>query len=113
MLECFIESRTKSAIPIIPLTETNYPLCLKRQSNFLKNWLKQNHFQAKSGEVCLLPDSEGNLEQVVFGMAEQDDCWVFGKLPFLLPERTYYLAEELHDHISQLMAIIWGLGAYQ
>lgn len=108
---------TQKVIPITPILKTDFPKWLEKQSPFVKNWIKASDFKAKSGSLCLLPDQEGRLCQVFFGISDLADFWEFGKLPSLLPSGVYqwdFTVEGLlEDDRLQHMAIAWGLGSYQ
>src|SRR5918995_2263211 len=53
-------------------------------------------FEPKSGRHCLLPDADGGLLGVLFGVdgasAKRSDPFLVGKLPTLLPEGAYRFA---------------------
>jgi leucyl aminopeptidase len=112
MLICFEKpTAKKSAIPITFVTKENYSTWLKKQSAFLKNWLTTTQFKAEVGQVRLVPNSSGQLIQVICVIAEFNDFWAAGSLPLNLPQAKYYFDLSTKDY--QNFAIAWGLGAYQ
>ena len=72
-------------------------------------------FEAKPGRHCLLPDAEGGLLGVLFGLdgpdAKRADPFAVGKLPTLLPEGVYRFAAPPPD--PALATLAWLLGAYR
>lgn len=99
------------AILLTILSSHDFPSWLKNQSLFIQQWLKNTQFKAENNNFSLLPDESGILQEVVFILQEKKNFWAIGQLPFLLPTKTYYFAEE--DEYSFLYALAWGLGAYQ
>jgi len=71
-------------------------------------------FEPKPGRHCLLPNEDGSLAGVVFGVdpasAKRVDPFLVGKLPTLLPEGTYRFASECAD--PHLATLAWLLGSY-
>ncbi|GJD47977.1 cytosol aminopeptidase [Methylobacterium crusticola] len=71
-------------------------------------------FEAKPGRLCLLPDPEGGLLGVLFGVESaggRADPFALGRLPDLLPEGTYALAAPVAD--PALAALAWRLAGYR
>ena len=72
-------------------------------------------FEAKPGEHCLLPDAEGDLAGVLFGVDDKDakrpDRFLVGKLPGILPEGAYRFASPPADAAAATLA--WLLGGYR
>ena len=59
------------ACPIYLLKAEELDDWLEKKKDHLKNWIKSNGFVAGLGEVCLIPDSLGNLEQVLVGLGSK------------------------------------------
>jgi leucyl aminopeptidase len=113
MLKCFISASLvkKNAVPIIFITKEKFPAWLKKQNTTVKNWLITTQFEGEAGQVRLVPDSSGQLAQVVCGVAPANDFWTAGSLPLSLPEGRYTFELTPQDYAR--FAIAWGLGAYQ
>lgn len=109
MLTCFTRP-IFSSIPIVLVTEVEYPAWLKKQNKITQNWLQSSQFRNQSGQLRLIPSSVGKIERVVYCVKNLDDFWNMGLLPLNLPTGAYHLENEtyLESH-----AIAWGLGAYQ
>src|SRR5919202_2088645 len=71
-------------------------------------------FEPKPGRHCLVPNADGTLFGVLFGLdapsAKRADPFLVGKLPGLLPEGTYRFASP-PAHAS-LATLAWLLGSY-
>jgi leucyl aminopeptidase len=71
-------------------------------------------FEAKSGRHCLLPNADGSLFGVLFGLdapsAKRANPFILGKLPTVLPEGAYRCASPPAD--PSLATLAWLLGSY-
>lgn len=70
-------------------------------------------FAPKAGRLALLPDAEGGLGRVLFGLGDPEapaqDRLLAGKLPGLLPPGTYRLEGAPAPHEA---ALAWLMGSY-
>lgn len=117
MLDCFAYDREQQTIPIISFYQQDLFLrWLEQQEQRSQQWIKANGFNVKPGSICLIPDANGNLHTILFGVTSLDDFWAFGDLPNRLPPGNYYL-EQSQSHLSQdqlqLALIAWALGSYR
>lgn len=108
MLNCYTVNRDK-AIPITVVAEKKFLEWLKTQQPETKNWLSATQFRPETGSVRLIPDAKGKIVGVLCCVANPENLWETGGLPFILPEGVYVFDEK--DNGSY--AIAWGLGAYQ
>src|SRR5579872_7230519 len=106
MLNCFT-AHTEKAIPISIFTSSDFSHWLSQQTDFVKNWISATGFKAEAGSTCLLPDMNGKLTHVLFGISERKNFWEVGNLSTTLPEGQYSFISDVN------FAIAWGLGAYQ
>lgn len=81
---------------------------LNEFSEMEQNWLTQHEFQAKSGELCLMPDANGKLAKVLLG---HSSAWEMGGIAKRLPAGVYKFVGEVAD--EQLLALSWSLSQYQ
>ncbi|MEO0498102.1 MAG: leucyl aminopeptidase family protein [Pseudomonadota bacterium] len=75
-------------------------------------WAKANGFEGKAGQVCSLPDDEGAVRAILFGV-DGTDLFALGGLARKLPPKLYRLAnlpEQVRD--AELMVLGWCLGGY-
>ena len=84
-------------------------------------WVEATGFSANEGEICLLPDMEGDLLAVLFGLGKKPQSarspFLTGALPPKLPAgRYHYVPGDLFSndpHGLFLATVAWYLGAYR
>jgi len=111
MLSCFVTETNMGAIPISVIAQKKFSEWLDVQTAQTKDWLSATQFQSEAGSVRLIPDANGKLSRVVCCVADIDNLWGVGNLPFALPEGLYKF--DVTDLQYASYAIAWGLGAYQ
>lgn len=115
MLNCFIE-QTERSIPIVALTPQQWDSWLAKQTRATQQWLATLNFSVKPGSTALLPDSEGQLNQVILIRNDDYDFWSFGCLPTVLPPGHYHYMDDVEAESEILFhcaVMAWGLGAYE
>lgn len=108
-------TKTKS-IPIYPVTASQFEKFSLQQPRHAQMWLKTANFSAESGNFCLIPTHDGELQSVILGIAGPEDFWAFGALPATLPEGNYFIEAStmLTTELQLQLAVMgWGLGFYQ
>lgn len=117
MLNCFASVTATKIVPIKPLLKSTFNAWVARCAPYLQQWVKANRFTAEPGLICLVPDQQGNLAEVLIGISAADDFWAFGDLPARLPAGQYQL--ELTEPIWpqpefwRRACLAWGLGSYR
>ena len=103
--------------PIIVIFSENYDSWLENQEINIRNWLSSTKFDGLGFRI--IPDSEGRISKVVYGISSDYDYFIAGDLPNLLPEGQYHISElpaELKPKESEKFtlefAISWGLASY-
>jgi leucyl aminopeptidase len=104
--------RAAHAVPVTPIRAAQLAAWLKGQSSQIQRWAKTLDFQAKPGTHCLLPDGDGKIERVLFGIEDGADRWSAAALPTSLPPGTYQLDAE-SDIDPSLFAFGWATGGYR
>ncbi len=96
----------EEAIAALPLSEA------------MLSWLKATGFKAQAKSMALVPESDGEVAAVVFGLGGRTvgepagpPELLAGSLAKALPPGDYYFAGPHGD--SEHTAIAWGLGAYR
>ena len=109
-----LASSTEPSLPIWLATGETWPGIASKLPPTAQAFAKAQGFEAKAGSHCLLPDAEGNVLGVAFGLngedAKRPDPFLVGKLPALLPEGTYRF--ETDPANPALAALAWLLGSY-
>ena len=102
-----------SGIPLYPVNSANFEQWLANLPGLQQKWLKAAGFKAKAGELCSLPDSNGELEGYAFGMAEQGWLYQLAGLPAKLPAGNYRLVSDWEPGQRLQAGLGWGLACYQ
>jgi leucyl aminopeptidase len=111
MLACFTQRQSKLSIPISIVAQKDFVAWMKKQNQFVKNWLDTNQFLGEACGMSLIPDATGKLARVVCCVNDLKNTWCVGNLPLSLPEGVYHLDVNAKDYSR--FAVAWGLGAYQ
>ncbi|NNL00461.1 MAG: leucyl aminopeptidase family protein [Xanthomonadales bacterium] len=106
-------AKNNDGIPLYPVSSSNFEQWLTNLPGLQQKWLKAAGFSAKAGELCSLPDANGELHGYAFGMAEEGWLYQLAPLPAKLPKGVYRLASDW-DRQQRLQASLgWGLACYQ
>ena len=112
-------TESTSSIPLIPVLEESLSEYLSGQSAFESNWVNNSAFKAKVGESCIVPDANGAIQKVLFGLdvfkesnTDSAPIWSIASLSKSLPANEYHLECDWNDADKIQAAIGWGLGAY-
>ena len=113
MHPAFVQSDT--SIPIHCLTAVDRSGVLAEFSPFVRRFVESSGFDAAAGSHCLIPDSEGGLLAVLFGVDVLDapgyDPFSIGRLATVLPEGVYRIEGSLVN--VELAALGFLLGSYR
>jgi len=104
--------RAAHAVTITPIRAARLGDWLKAQPATIQRWVKTVDFQAKPGTTCLLPDAEGKIDRVLFGIEDNGDRWSAANLPTTLPPGAYQFDAEA-DCDPTLFAFGWAVGGYR
>lgn len=102
-----------SGIPLYPVSSTNYEQWLANLPGLQQKWLKAAGFRARAGEVCSMPDSNGELEGYAFGMAEGGWLYQLSPLPEKLAAGCYRLVSDWQPQQRLQASLGWGLACYR
>ena len=103
----------KDGTPLYAVNAANYEQWLANQPGLQQKWLKASGFRAKAGELCSLPDSNGELHGYAFGMADQGWLYQLAPLPAKLPAGHYRLVSDWSPEQRLQASLGWGLACYQ
>src|SRR6185312_2004730 len=111
----FATAGKNQAIPIWFVNAANFDEVRKKLGSSERAFISTAAFEAKAGRSLLLPDGNGKLAGVLFGIEGPDDPdrdrFRPGQLAGLLPAGTYRFANRPHD--TRLAALSFALGSYQ
>ena len=86
----FVAKATPKSVPLTPVSASTLPAWLKRSDARIARWVRESDFSAAPGATCFLPDADGGLERVLFGVEEQEapggGLWDLAPLPAALPK---------------------------
>jgi leucyl aminopeptidase len=103
------------AVPILFVTTANFDETLAKLDERARAFVLAAEFEAKAGKHLMVPDAQGNLACVLFGLEAADDpardLFRPGALAGVLPAGTYRFANAPHD--ARLAALAFALGTYQ
>jgi len=103
----------KDGIPLYAVNPASYEQWLANLPGVQQKWLKLSGFRAKAGELCSLPDSNGELHGYAFGMAEQGWLYQLAPLPEKLAAGHYRLVADWSPEQRLQASLGWGLACYQ
>jgi len=111
----FESASTTPAIPITFATESTWEAIKSKLPTAARQFAVANGFAAKPGACLTLPDGDGRIAGVVFGLEDEDsksrDLFRPGALAGLLPAGVYRFANASHD--TRLAALAFALGSYR
>ncbi|WP_407176986.1 leucyl aminopeptidase family protein [Bradyrhizobium sp. STM 3562] len=104
-----------SAVPVLFVSKSTWETTRATLSPSALQFAAANGFAAKPGACLTLPDADGGIAQVVFGLedatAKSRDPFRPGALPGLLPAGSYSFANAPHD--ARLATLAFALGSYR
>jgi leucyl aminopeptidase len=104
-----------SAVPITFVTKSSWEAIRASLSPAARQFADANGFTGKPGACLTLPDADGRLGQVLFGLEEANaklcDPFRPGALPGLLPAGIYRFTNAPHD--ARLATLAFALGSYR
>lgn len=106
-------SNADNAVIITPLVEADFSVWSEGQESRVVAWVAASNFKAKPKQLCLIPATDGQLQEVVLGVKAYDDLWSYGGLAKQLPAGVYQFSTSLADKHCELASFAWGLGAYR
>jgi leucyl aminopeptidase len=109
----FFSHQSSSALPIIPITTSQFPAWLKRQDARTQTWVKTQSFAADANTALMVPSSTGTIAMVLAGVVDEMDIWSLAHLPAQLPSGHYCVEAKLKPRILADVALGFALAQYQ
>ncbi|MGF1510576.1 MAG: M17 family metallopeptidase [Myxococcota bacterium] len=110
MKASFTSRVTKHTVTITPLTQSAFQKWKGAAAS--SRWVEAKRFQARMGEICLLPNPQGGLEAVLLGLGDEHAPWAYGALNSGLPPGRYRVDGDLPPERATDAGVGFGLGAY-
>ncbi|PKI15814.1 leucyl aminopeptidase family protein [Colwellia sp. 12G3] len=95
--------------PLIIIEKNTYPTWLVSQDKQAQTWLSNTQFSGNG--LALIPNSQGEINQAVFVVADASDFFACGDLIKQLPQGQYLLNADA-KHVEAI-SFGWLVGAYQ
>jgi leucyl aminopeptidase len=115
MSSVFETAPATPAIPITFATKATWETICSGLPAQARQFATANGFAAKPGSCLTLPDADGQIAQVLFGLEDETsksrDLFRPGLLPGLLPAGVYRFANAPHD--MRLATLAFALGSYR
>lgn len=109
---CFT-AETQGATKLLPLDQEQLHHWLDGQPEATRAWVNANGFSAKPFSFCAVPNDDGSLAYVIYGVSETPGIWSLSKAPQALPLGVYALDCGWDDELKRTVALGWALGSYQ
>ena len=102
-----------SGVSLYPVSSVNFEQWLSNLPGLQQKWVKAAGFRAQAGELCSLPDGNGELHGYAFGMLGQGWLYQLAALPAKLASGTYRLVSDWEPEQRLQASLGWGLACYQ
>ena len=89
-------SSEESTIPIYLVDQLNWQDLLP-EGQFAGRWARANGFAGKAGDVLIVPDNTGIIDQVVAGWEPDSDRFALARILHRLPPGDYHIESGLSD----------------
>ncbi|MDB5448474.1 MAG: aminopeptidase [Phenylobacterium sp.] len=113
MSEVILEASAGAVVPVYALTDQETPAYLEGAPDAVKAHARFAEFKGKAGQVVAVPDAEGQLERVLFGLGAAPDAMGFRALPAKLPAGTYRIVQAPEGLAPGQVALAFALGSYR
>ena len=106
-------SNGDSGYPLYPVSSSNFEQWLSNLPGLQQKWVRAAGFRARAGELCSLPDGNGELHGYAFGMLDHGWLYQLATLPSKLPSSSYRLVSDWGPEQRLQASLGWGLACYQ
>jgi leucyl aminopeptidase len=102
----------KGCRTIVPLNQDAFARWRDGLAVSHRRWVRAHDFQGKPGQICPLPDPDGEPRTLAVGLDPDDDLWTYASLPQRVPKGTYRLAPQPRAGEAERAALGWLVGSY-
>lgn len=113
MSDVILDAADGPAIPVQALTEAETGPALDAIPAGAKAFAAISDFKGKAGQLLLVPDADGALAHVLFGLGAGGDPMAFRTLAAKLPAGTYRIARAPEGLEPDDIALAFALGSYR
>ena len=113
MSEVILDASEGAVIPIHPVADHEAEAFLKGQPGFVQAFARFTEFKGRAGQVAAVPDADGALERVLFGVGAAAEPGAFRSLPAKLPPAVYRIAHTPDGLDPGQIALAFALGSYR
>jgi leucyl aminopeptidase len=106
-------SKIDGGLPLYPVHSDNLDQWLEDAPGNQRNWLRDSGFRARPGELCSLPDANGELHGFIFGMQNSGWLYQLAALPAKLAPDDYELIADWQPEQRLQASLGWGLACYK
>jgi leucyl aminopeptidase len=111
------KNSAKTDIPITLSLCSEYQSWLEVQTTSVQNWLNSNNFKGKG--YCIIPNQDGSISRIIYGITGQEGFYIAGNLATQLPQGQYFIdLESSNEALSPPSTLLnflisWGLSCYR
>jgi leucyl aminopeptidase len=113
MTDAILETADGPMIAVHALLESETQAALDGISPSAKAIAATSDFKGKAGQLLALPNPDGTLGGVVFGLGSGDDPMTFRSFAAKAPAGTYRIARSPDDLSADQIALAFALGSYK
>ncbi len=113
MSDAILEAADGPVIPVHAVLESETLAQLDSISPLAKAIAATSDFKGKAGQLLALPNADGTLSSVVFGLGLGDDPMTFRSLAAKAPAGTYRIARAPVGFAAAQIALAFALGSYK
>jgi leucyl aminopeptidase len=111
----FLTKKTARTLPVTPVSADGLDVFIRKQDARTAAWIRTSGYTATAGNLLLIPDADGSLSRVLFGVGRDDSLYTYAALPALLPKNDagYFIDRKFSKERATDVAIGWTMGCYQ
>jgi leucyl aminopeptidase len=108
-----IDSEDSPSRPLWLVTADRLEAWLADQDDAVAAWLRRSGFAAKPGEVCVVPDKDGDFAGTAVGIAAEVDMYALAAARKALPAGAWRIDGDVAPDVATGYALGWQLAAYR
>ena len=112
-LRTLLESPGAGSVPIRALRKTDFSRWISEAPPSVKRWIEATRFEIEAGKHRLVPGKDGEISEVLLGLADEPSPWDWVALPTELPAGEFHLVGGLSKKDADAGAFGFALGSYR